>query len=144
MMTIRKALIVCGALASSMSQCGDDSTPAMPAAPTLNSVSPASASNAGGGTLTLGGSGFQSGAAVTIGGLPCENPTITDTQITCTLPEDVGKCGAQAVEVTNPDSQTAVIHSFSYYGSAPSLGSAAAFTVGAGPQGLALGDINGD
>ncbi len=72
-------------------------------APTISGVSPSSGTNGGGQSVTITGTGFLSGATVTIGGATCTSPTITGTtQIICTTP--AGTAGAANVVVTNSSS----------------------------------------
>jgi hypothetical protein len=81
------------------------------AAPAIASVSPVSGTNAGGTTITISGSGFQSGATVRIGGLPATNVNVVDAStITATTPAHA--TGDQTdlpvdVVVSNPDGQSA-------------------------------------
>jgi hypothetical protein len=83
-------------------------------APTLATVDPNLGPAAGGTTLTVQGSGFQSGAQVTIGGVACASQTFVDaTQLTCVTPS--GSYGAKTVAVTNVDGQTVSLASgFTY------------------------------
>src|SRR6185295_7336602 len=53
----------------------DLNTPINPPAPTVASVSPASGSTSGGTTVTIGGTGFVTGAVVTVGGVPATGVT---------------------------------------------------------------------
>src|SRR3569832_1100424 len=125
MLTTSRLLFVGCALilTAGITYCGDNTTPtttadmnsvqdmAAPApdllkpAPVISAVSPATASNAGGGMLTITGTDFQTGATVTVGGTACANPTVTATQITCTIPAKAQNCAVAAVVVTNPDSK---------------------------------------
>ncbi|NBX76928.1 MAG: hypothetical protein EBQ92_10275, partial [Proteobacteria bacterium] len=59
---------------------------------------------AGGGILTINGSGFVSGASVKVGAKACANPRVLSaSQITCTLPAN--GAGVYPVTVTNPEGQ---------------------------------------
>ena len=74
--------------------------------PTLKSASPSTGPTAGGTTVTLGGTGFESGATVTFGGTAATNVTVvSSTQITAVTPAHAA--GAVNVTVTNPDGQSA-------------------------------------
>ncbi len=76
--------------------------------PEIQQVSPSSGSTLGGTALTLTGSGFQTGAVVTIGGAPCEDVQVADgLSITCTTPP--GAPGPAAVVVTNTDGTTGTL-----------------------------------
>jgi len=84
------------------------------AAPTVTSISPNSGPLAGGITVTITGTGFQSGVTVSIGGNLATNVNlVSQNSITATTP--AGSLGAKNVVVTNPDSQTAS-SSFTYGG----------------------------
>jgi hypothetical protein len=68
---------------------------------TLVSLSPSSSPIAGNVTLTLTGTGFASGATVTIGEAECTSATVaTSVEMTCLVP--AGSAGAVDVTVTNP------------------------------------------
>ncbi|HEY6329495.1 MAG TPA: IPT/TIG domain-containing protein, partial [Blastocatellia bacterium] len=86
--------------------------------PTLSSISPTSGSTAGGTAVTISGSAFQSGLAVTIGGAQATNVTVTSsTTVTATTP--AGTAGSANVTVMNPDGQTATLTSAFTYTQAP-------------------------
>jgi uncharacterized delta-60 repeat protein len=87
------------------------------AAPTLTSVSPNSGSADGGTTVSIAGTGFQSGMSVSFGGAAAASATLnSSTSITATTP--VGSVGAQNVVVTNPDGQTGtLVGGFTYVNS---------------------------
>ena len=78
-------------------------------APTITNVSPATGSTIGGTAITITGTGFQSGATVTIGGVPATDVTfVSTTSITARTP--LGPATEQLnadVVVTNPDSTKA-------------------------------------
>jgi hypothetical protein len=81
--------------------------------PTLKSASPNTGSIAGGTTVTLSGTGFQSGAMVTFGGTAATNVTVvSSTQITAITPAHA--TGAVTVTITNPDGQSATIPAGSF------------------------------
>jgi hypothetical protein len=74
-------------------------------APTVTSVTPSSGTDAGGVAITITGTGFVSGATVTIGGVAATGVTwVSSTSITATAP--AGSAGAQNVVVTNPSTLT--------------------------------------
>jgi hypothetical protein len=75
-------------------------------APTLYTVSPEEADDSASTTLTIAGSGFVTGALVSVGGVPLTDLTITETEITGTLPAGAPG-GFQNVDVINPDGQAA-------------------------------------
>ncbi len=76
--------------------------------PAITSLAPSSGPTAGGTTVTITGSDFQSGASVTIGGSAATSVSVSgSTQIVCTTP--AGTAGAASVVVTNPDLQSATL-----------------------------------
>jgi hypothetical protein len=85
------------------------------AAPTVTAISPSFGSTAGGGTVTITGTNFFSGATVTMGGA-CTGVTVVNaTTITCTRPG--GALGATNVTVTNVDNQNhTLVGGYTYLG----------------------------
>jgi hypothetical protein len=76
--------------------------------PTLKSASPNTGPTTGGTTVTLAGTGFQTGATVSFGGIAGTNVTVvSSTQITANTPAHAPS--AVKVTVTNPDNQSATI-----------------------------------
>ncbi len=99
------------------------------AAPTISSVVPVGGPLAGGTAITITGTGFLSGAAVTVGGTSCSGiSVVSSTSITCTTPS--GSAGAQDVVVTNTDTQAGTSVGGFTYEAAPTL-SAISPTAGA-------------
>ena len=87
--------------------------------PTVTSVSPSSGSTAGGTAVTITGTNFAAGAAVTFGTAAATNVVVvSSTTITATTP--AGSAGAVAVTVTNPDTQSGSLGSGYTYISATS------------------------
>ncbi|HEY7449203.1 MAG TPA: IPT/TIG domain-containing protein, partial [Vicinamibacterales bacterium] len=80
----------------------DARQPASPA-PTVTSIEPDSGSSKGGTTVTITGTNFVPGAAVSFGGIPALTLVVvaTSTKIVATTPSHAG--GAVNVVVTNPD-----------------------------------------
>jgi len=75
-------------------------------APTISMVAPATGTTLGGTSFTITGTGFNPGAAVTIGAVAATGITVVDsTSITATTP--AGTAGAHDVVVTNTDAGTA-------------------------------------
>ena len=73
--------------------------------PIITSLSPSSGLIAGGTAIVITGTGFASGATVTIGGDVCTNVLfVSATSITCTIPARTA--GAADVVVTNTDTGT--------------------------------------
>lgn len=84
-------------------------------APTITAITPPFGPNSGGTRLTITGSGFQPGAAVTVGGTPCSAVMVAGpASVTCTTPATPLTCGAVNVVVTNPDAQSATSDLFAY------------------------------
>jgi hypothetical protein len=73
----------------------------------IGTISPASAPASGGATLTIRGSGFQSGATVTIGGKSAAATFVDINTLTVTTPPLTA--GPQQILVTNPDGETATL-----------------------------------
>ena len=79
-----------------------------PAALSVTSISPTSGRTTGGTKVTITGSGFQSGAAVSFGGSAATNVTVLSaTSITATTPRHA--TGTVSVTVTNPNGQSATL-----------------------------------
>lgn len=116
-------------------------------APVLTAISPATASNSGGATLTLTGTGFLPGATVSIGGAPCASPIVTSTQIRCTVPRRSRFCGGTQVLITNPDQQSTrngPTTPFSYHTSVVSFESPLNLPAGSGSFYVLSQDLDGD
>ncbi|MBE3123707.1 MAG: IPT/TIG domain-containing protein [Planctomycetes bacterium] len=78
------------------------------APPTVTAVQPTSGPVAGGTPVTIAGTGFVSGASVTMGGVAATSVTVVSaSSITARTPAHA--TGAVAVAVTNPDGQTATL-----------------------------------
>ena len=89
-------------------------------APTLTSVSPIAGALAGGTTITIDGTGFLTGATVSLGGSPCTAVAVNSaTQITCTTP--ALPAGLAAIVVSNPDGQMTTDNVTYRYKSAPTI-----------------------
>src|SRR5439155_26762764 len=73
-------------------------------APTVSSVTPNSGSTAGGTSVTIAGSDFQSGATASFGGSAMTVSTISATAITGSTTAHAA--GAANVVVANPDTQS--------------------------------------
>jgi hypothetical protein len=130
---IQKLFIYAAAFYSSSVDSGNDSSEAwgstaLPSgsvglpAPTYSNVSPTSGAAAGGTAITITGTGFQSGATVTVGGNAATSVVVvSSTSITCTTAAHAA--GATDIVVTNIDSKSATgsgAFTFSA-GSAPSF-----------------------
>jgi IPT/TIG domain len=91
------------------------------AAPTLTAIAPTTGTFAGGTAVTLTGSGFLAGAAVTFDGVAATGIVVVSaTQITATTP--AGAVGAPVVVVTNPAGQGVTLTgAFHYLGPPPTL-----------------------
>src|SRR5207245_1246054 len=127
------------------SSCGDGHTSLLGqrivkavAGPQISSISPNSGSTSGGAAITISGSGFQSGATVTLGGIAATNVNVTSsTTITATTP--LGTATQQLVVdvfVTNPDGTTATLsRGFTY--SVPPL-AVTTISPSSGPSGTSV------
>jgi IPT/TIG domain len=83
--------------------------------PVVSSISPNSGPVMGGTTVKILGSGFQSGASVTFGGIASNSVTlVSSTEIQAVAP--VSAAGTISISVTNADSQSATLASaFTYF-----------------------------
>lgn len=83
-------------------------------APTVLAVEPTSGPTIGGTSVTISGSNFQSGASVSLGGVPATDVVVVGpTTITATTCSH--EAGTVTIVVTNPDLQTATLpDSFSF------------------------------
>jgi len=88
--------------------------PAPNPAPTVSSISPGSGPTAGGTPVTITGTGFASGATVTLGGSAATNVAVANsTTITATTPAHAA--GAVNIVVTNADGQSGTLaNGFTY------------------------------
>jgi len=81
--------------------------------PTITSIDPISSESVGGGTATIKGDNFRTGATVKFNTTLATNVTVVDKNtITATIP--AGKAGNAIVTVTNDDNQAATT-AFTYY-----------------------------
>jgi hypothetical protein len=84
-------------------------------APSVTSLTPNSGDPAGGTQVTINGSGFASGAAVTFDGLSATSVLVINAvHLTCVTPPHAA--GAVNVTVTNPDTQTGTLANGFTYG----------------------------
>ena len=92
-------------------------------APTVTSIAPNTGSSAGGISVTITGTGFLTGATVSLGGTAATNVTVVGpTSITATTPAHAA--GAVNVTVTNTDAQAGTLPSgYTYTNPAPTVGS---------------------
>ena len=89
------------------------------APPAVTAVSPASGPTGGGTMVTISGTGFASGATVTVGGAAAGSVTVASaSSITAAVP--ARSAGSVDLVVTNPDGQSGRLDgSYTYVGSAP-------------------------
>ena len=106
-------------------------------APTISSLSPTTGPSTGGTTVSISGSGFVSGATVSIGGTPATGVSVVSaTQITAVTP--AGTPGAVSVTVQNADGQAVNLGGgFTYQYPAPTV-TAVAPTSGTSAGGTAI------
>lgn len=82
-------------------------------APTITTIEPNTDSTAGGGSITINGTGFASGMTVSIGGNPATGIMVFGpTQVICTAP--AGTAGTVAVSVTVDGKTAAKANAFTY------------------------------
>jgi hypothetical protein len=110
-------------------------------APTVSAVSPATGATAGGTTITVTGTGFLAGAAVSLGGSACASVNASSaTSLSCATPAHAA--GAVSVVVTNSDGRAGTLpNGFTYANPAPTLSSVSPNS-GPGTGGTAL-TVNG-
>jgi hypothetical protein len=84
-------------------------------APSVSYTSPGSGPTSGGSVITVVGSGFRSGATVSIGGCACNSVSVPmATQLSCTT--SGCSVGVKTVQVTNADTQSgSAASAFTYY-----------------------------
>ncbi len=92
-------------------------TYAVPTAPTISAVNPATGPITGGTSVAITGTGFQAGATVTIGASACTTITVATSTINCTTP--AGTVGSADVTVTNPGALSGTLASGFIYAAAP-------------------------
>jgi hypothetical protein len=97
-------------------------------APTVTSISPTTGSVAGGTSVTITGTGFLTGATVSLGGTAATNVNVVgSTSITATTPAH--STGAVNVVVTNTDAQAGTLpNGYTYGNPAPTVTSIAPST----------------
>lgn len=116
-----------------------------PPAPTISSIAPPLGPNAGGTQLTITGTGFQPGAAVTVAAAACSAVTVVSTtSITCTTPARPKTCGAVSILLTNPDTQSATSNLFTYRPTALAFLPGTSIPNGAGSRSAVWADLKGD
>lgn len=121
-----------------------------PSTVAITSVNPPRLAQAVSTVLAIGGTGFKQGATVTVGGVTCASPQVsqvnyTGTLITCTIPAQPKTCGNQAIVVTNPDATTANNNTlFLRYPASPSFAARTPLSTGSTPFTILAPDINGD
>jgi hypothetical protein len=125
----------------------------LPGPPTelqISSINPPSAPQDRSIIMSIGGTGFQSGATVTIGGAPCTGVVVSPvnfygTVINCTLAAQAKTCGALPVVVTNPDNKSITDNtSFSRFPGAALFAARAGLGTNTSPDGIVTADLNGD
>src|SRR6202011_4198893 len=85
--------------------------------PTVTAISPSSGSVSGGTAVTITGTGFRSGATVTVGLTAASNVIVVNsTSITATTPAHAA--GVVSVVVTNTDTQSGTLTDGYRYGNA--------------------------
>lgn len=115
-------------------------------APELEQIAPTTASTAGGTELQVRGKYFLPGATLQIGGLAAGKPQVlSSTEMTATLPMNVGAFGWVPTVLQNPDLQQASRSDlFSYYASQFSFRSQRELGADHYTRDVAVGDFNSD
>lgn len=116
-------------------------------APTVTAVSPTRAVNNVATPITITGTGFRTGATVTVGGVACGSVSVVSaTSITCTAPEKAASCGFADIVVTHPDDKKSATGSklFAYSSSGLAWATPVDYQVGNYPRRVIAADLNGD
>jgi|GEM_PF-6529965 len=79
------------------------------APPTVTAIHPSAGTIAGGTSVIINGTGFQTGASVTIGGVPAGNVSVTNATTLSAVTGAHASPGAVDVVVTNPDGQAGTL-----------------------------------
>jgi plastocyanin len=123
--------------------CGGSSGPAGPspqtpppaAAPTVGAITPGVGTTAGGQSVTITGTGFTSGASVSIGGAPATGVSVTSATSIAAMTPARG-AGQADVVVTNPDGQSGRLsNGFTFNAPASPAPSVTAAAPSSGPVG---------
>jgi glucose/arabinose dehydrogenase len=107
------------------------------AAPTVTSISPTSGSTAGGTPVTIRGTGFLTGATVTLGGTAATGVVVVNST-TITATTGAHAAGTVNVVVTNTDTQSGTLTNGFTYSVISSVSSISPTTIGAGTPGFQL------
>ncbi|MCA2960839.1 MAG: IPT/TIG domain-containing protein, partial [Silvanigrellales bacterium] len=92
-------------------------------APTISAIFPTNGRLAGATSITVSGTGFVTGATVSIGGLPCTSVVVgSATSLTCTTAAN-SAAGAAIVAITNADGQSFYLPSGFTYNALPGISS---------------------
>lgn len=112
----------------------------------VSDASPKQVKNSGGSAITLTGTGFQTGATVTIAGVPAQDVTVvSSTTIQLKSPLKAATCGQVPIVVTNPDGKTAMRSDLvSFLTSTLQYSIPSTITMGTYPRQVLAVDLNKD
>jgi surface protein len=83
------------------------------AAPFLDYISPPGGPTTGGTVIYVTGTGFVTGATISLSGVPCLNPSVSSSVLmTCVSPANIP--GTYSLSVSNPDNQTSSVAQYIY------------------------------
>jgi|GEM_PF-979549 len=117
---------------------GDDDDENKTIAPDLVTVTPVSGPSSGGTSITLTGTGFQSGAVVTVGGNACSGYDYAGIPVSIVCVTPAGTTGAKEVTVRNPDGRSDTLPgAFTYATAGPSA------AIGLSPSSLSYFAVEG-
>ncbi|MFC1706392.1 IPT/TIG domain-containing protein, partial [Planctomycetota bacterium] len=126
MKTARITLLPVALLALVLVGCGDEIVTHVTehvGGPVITAVTPGGGPPAGGTTVTISGTKFQSGATVEFGGTAAASVTfVSDAELTAETP--AGTAGTVSVKVTNPDGKSGMLAGAFTYADPPTLDSA--------------------
>lgn len=125
--------------------------PGPPSDLVISSVNPPSAAQDRATTvMSIGGTGMQKGATVTVGGVACTDPFVSPvnfygTVINCSLAAQAKTCGLLPVVVTNPDGKSVSNNTFfSRFPSNALYAARAGQGTNTNPDGIVTADLNND
>ena len=128
-------LVVCAALLVTPARSVDAAS-----SPSVSSFTPTTGTTAGGSVVTIYGSGFVSGAFVSIGGVLSPTVTVVNAS-TITAITPAGVAGSAQIVVINPDGQTAYANGYLYSATGTATNNGSLWVAGINPPTGAVGQL---